>query len=139
VTLQRFVEAQDAGGTYDSALGELRAGRKRSHWMWFVLPQLTGLGRSDLAQRYALSGLDEAREYVAHPVLGPRLLACARVLAGLPTTDPAEVLGSVDAQKLHSSMTLFSLAAPEEPVFAEVLEKYFGSALDPGTTGLLTT
>jgi hypothetical protein len=96
--LQRFVDAQDAGGTYDTALAELRAGRKRSHWMWFVLPQLSGLGRSSMAQRYALSGLEEARAYLAHPVLGPRLRACAEALLGLPVPDAEQVLGCVGAQ-----------------------------------------
>jgi len=97
--LQRFVLAQDAAGTYDSALGELRAGRKTGHWMWFVLPQLAGLGRSTTARRYALSGADEVRAYLAHPVLGPRLRECAQVVASLPTDDPVAVLGSIDAQK----------------------------------------
>jgi uncharacterized protein (DUF1810 family) len=131
--LQRFVHAQDERGTYDAALAELRAGRKRSHWMWFVFPQLTGLGRSEMAQRYALSGLDEAREYLAHPVLGPRLRACAETLLGLPATDPVQVLGSVDAQKLRSSMTLFSLAAPQEAAFRDVLELCFEGQVDPLT------
>ena len=135
--LQRFVEAQDAGGTYDSALRELRAGRKTSHWMWFVLPQLAGLGRSPTAQRYALTGADEARAYLDHPVLGPRLRECARALTSLPTSDPVEVLGSVDAQKLHSSMTLFAAVAPDEPVFREVLDRCFDGEPDPATAGLL--
>lgn len=135
--LHRFVEAQDAGGTYEQALGELRDGRKRGHWMWFVLPQLAGLGRSELAQRYALDSLDEARDYLAHPVLGPRLRACAQALTALPGHDAERVLGPVDAQKLHSCMTLFALAAPQEPVFAAVLAQYFCGELDGGTTGLL--
>ena len=135
--LQRFVDAQDAGGTYEQALGELRAGRKTGHWMWFVLPQLVGLGRSDTARRYALGSLDEARDYLAHPVLGPRLRACAQALTALPEDDAERVLGPVDAQKLHSSMTLFALAAPDESVFAAVLAQYFGGELDRGTTRLL--
>ena len=130
--LQRFVDAQSQ--TYDQALVELRAGRKRTHWMWFVLPQLAGLGRSAMAQRFALRDLDEARAYVAHPVLGRRLVACARALTALDTVDPVEVMGDVDAQKLQSSMTLFALAAPEQPVFREVLDHYFGGDLDEGTT-----
>ena len=134
--LQRFVDAQD-GGTYDAALAELRAGHKRSHWMWFVLPQLAGLGRSATAQHYAISGLAEARAYLAHPVLGPRLRECAAALAELDTADPVAVLGGVDAQKLRSSMTLFAAAAPDEPVFTRVLDHYFGGAEDPGTTRLL--
>lgn len=133
--LQRFVDAQSE--TYDQALAELRAGRKRTHWMWFVLPQLAGLGRSAMAQRFALRDLDEARAYVAHPVLGRRLVECARALTALDTVDPVEVMGDVDAQKLQSSMTLFTLAAPEQPVFREVLDHYFGGALDEGTTSRL--
>ena len=134
--LQRFVDAQD-GGTYDAALAELRAGHKRGHGMWFVLPQLAGLGRSATAQHYAISGLTEARAYLAHPVLGPRLRECAAALAELDTADPVAVLGGVDAQKLRSSMTLFAAAAPEEAVFTRVLDHYFGGAEDPGTTRLL--
>ena len=130
--LRRFVDAQ--AHTYDQALAELRAGEKRTHWMWFVFPQVVGLGRSGMAQRFAVAGLDEARAYVAHPVLGPRLVECARALTGLDTDDAARVLGPVDAQKLRSSMTLFAHAAPDQPVFREVLDHYFGGALDPGTT-----
>ena len=124
--LRRFVEAQDSGGTYDSALRELRAGRKTSHWMWFVFPQLAGLGRSSTARHFALRGADEARAYLAHPVLGPRLRECARTCADLPTVDPVAVLGDVDAQKLRSSLTLFALVAPDEPVFRQVLDRWFG-------------
>jgi uncharacterized protein (DUF1810 family) len=131
--LERFVVAQDSAGTYDTALAELRQGRKRSHWMRFVFPQIAGLGRSATAQRYALADLSEAVAYAAHPVLGARLRECARVLAELPSRDPVEVLGSVDAQKLHSSMTLFSRAAPEDAVFSRVLDQYFDGALDEGT------
>jgi uncharacterized protein (DUF1810 family) len=133
--LQRFVDAQDEHGTFDAALAELRDGRKRSHWMWFVFPQLTGLGRSAMAQRYALSGLDEARDYLAHPVLGPRLRACAEALLALPAPDPQQVLGPVDARKLQSSMTLFTLAAPQEAVFRDVLGRCFADRLDPVTAG----
>ena len=135
--LQRFVDAQDAGGTYRQALAELRAGAKRSHWMWFVLPQVAGLGRSATAQRYAIRGAAEARAYLAHPVLGPRLLESARALTGLDTTDPVRVLGSVDAQKLQSSMTLFA-AVSDDPVFTEVLDQYFAGAPDPATTSRLS-
>ena len=129
--LQRFVDAQ--AQTYDQALAELRAGRKRTHWMWFVLPQLAGLGRSAMAQRFALRDLDEARAYAEHPVLGRRLVECARALTALDTADPVAVFGDVDAQKLQSSMTLFALAAPDQPVFREVLDHYFGGRLDEGT------
>ncbi len=135
--LQRFVDAQDGGGTYAAALAELRAGRKRSHWMWFVFPQVAGLGRSAMAQHYAISGLPEARAYLAHPVLGPRLVECARALTGLGGTDPVAVFGGIDAQKLRSSMTLFAAAAPDEPVFGQVLDQYFGGTGDPATTSRL--
>ena len=135
--LDRFVDAQDAGGTYDTALAELRAGHKRSHWMWFVLPQLAGLGRSGMAQRYAIADLAEARAYLAHPVLGPRLLDCARALTALDTTDPVAVLGSVDAQKLRSSMTLFAHADPDQPLFPAVLDRFFAGAEDDATTSRL--
>ncbi len=131
--LQRFVDAQDGGGTYDAALRELRAGHKRSHWMWFVFPQVAGLGRSATAQHYAISGIEEARAYLAHPVLGPRLVECARALTALGTFDPVAVLGGVDAQKLRSSMTLFEAAAPDEPLFGRVLEQYFAGVRDDAT------
>ena len=133
VDLERFVRAQDDGGTYQAAVAELRSGRKRSHWMWFVFPQVAGLGSSPMAQQFALSGLDEARAYLAHPVLGPRLAEAARVLTGLPGGDPVAVLGPVDALKLRSSMTLFAHAAGGEPVFADVLAQYYGGAEDPAT------
>jgi uncharacterized protein (DUF1810 family) len=131
--LQRFVDAQDRGGTYDGALAELRDGRKTSHWMWFVFPQITGLGSSPMAQRYAISSLDEARAYLAHPVLGDRLRESARALTRLDTRSPDEVLGGIDAMKLRSSMTLFMRAAPDEPLFAQVLDQYFGGATDDAT------
>jgi uncharacterized protein (DUF1810 family) len=131
--LERFVEAQDNDGKYDDALAELRDGRKRSHWMWFVFPQIAGLGRSSTAQHFAIRDLDEARAYVAHPVLGPRLLESARALTELGSDDPVDVLGSIDALKLRSSMTLFARAVPEESVFREVLDQYFGGELDDAT------
>jgi uncharacterized protein (DUF1810 family) len=131
--LDRFVTAQDSGGTYERALSEIRRGRKVGHWMWFVFPQVAGLGSSPMAQRYAISSLAEARAYVAHPVLGPRLRECATTLTGLPTTDPVEVLGPVDALKLRSCMTLFVRAAPEEPVFARVLDQYYDGSPDEAT------
>jgi len=123
--LERFVEAQDGGGTYDRAIAELRAGSKRSHWMWFVFPQVAGLGRSPVAKLYAVEGLEEARAYVGHPVLGPRLVEAAKTLCALDTRDAQAVLGDVDAMKLRSSMTLFARAAPEQPVFRTVLEEWF--------------
>ena len=133
--LSRFIDAQT--GTYGQALAELRAGRKASHWMWFVFPQVAGLGRSATAQRYAVSGLDEARAYLAHPVLGPRLVECAQALVDLGGTDAVAVLGPIDAQKLRSSMTLFTRADPEQPVFRAVLDRYFGGREDDATTSRL--
>ncbi len=133
--LQRFVDAQSQ--TYDQALAELRAGRKRTHWMWFVFPQVAGLGRSGTAQHYAVAGLAEARAYLAHPVLGPRLRESAAALTQLDTSDPVAVLGSVDAMKLRSSMTLFAAAAPDEPVFRQVLDQYFDGTPDDATTSRL--
>ncbi len=134
-SLQRFVDAQEP--TYDRALGELRGGRKTSHWMWFVLPQLLGLGRSSTAQHYGIAGLDEARAYLAHPVLGPRLHECCRALLDLGDVSAESVLGSVDAMKLRSSMTLFARADPDEPVFAEVLARFFDGGPDERTIALL--
>ena len=134
--LSRFLAAHEQGGTYATALAELRAGRKRSHWMWFVFPQVAGLGRSATAQHYAISGIGEARDYLAHPVLGPRLTECARALTDLPGDDPVAVLGAVDALKLRSSMTLFGRAAQSEEdraTFAAVLDRYFAGAEDPET------
>ncbi len=131
--LARFVEAQDSGGAYGRALAEIRAGRKESHWMWFVFPQIQGLGRSATAQRYAISSLAEAQAYLAHPVLGPRLRECAEAAASLSGTSAAAVFGSTDAQKLHSSATLFRRAAPVEPVFSRILDKYFGGTADAAT------
>ena len=132
--LHRFVAAQDEGGTYDRALGELRAGRKTSHWMWFVFPQLAGLGRSPMARRYAISGLAEAQAYLAHPVLGPRLLEATQAMADLEARTADEVLGAVDAMKLRSSMTLFARAAPDEPLFSRVLARFFAGAPDEETS-----
>ena len=133
--LRRFVDAQ--AHTYDQALAELRAGQKRTHWMWFVFPQIAGLGHSGMAQRFAISGLEEARAYVAHPTLGRRLVESARALTDLDTADADRVLGPVDAQKLRSSMTLFARAAPDEPVFREVLDHYFDGTEDDATTSRL--
>ena len=135
--LQRFVDAQDRGGTYDRALQELRDGRKTSHWMWFVFPQIAGLGRSPTAQRYAISSLDEARAYLAHPVLGPRLREAAQLAVAVPGRTASEVFGYPDDLKLRSSMTLFARAAPDDSVFTEVLDRYFGGDPDPRTVDLL--
>jgi uncharacterized protein (DUF1810 family) len=135
--LERFVAAQDARDTYARALRELRAGAKRSHWMWFIFPQVAGLGLSAMAQEYAISGLAEARAYLSHPVLGPRLRECASALTALDDRDATEVFGPVDAMKLRSSMTLFAEAAPAEPVFIEVLKKYFAGEPDKTTLSRL--
>jgi|SRR4051794_21603631 uncharacterized protein (DUF1810 family) len=135
--LARFVDAQDAGGTYEQAFAELRRGRKRSHWMWFVFPQLAGLGRSPAAQQYALASLEEARAYLRHPVLGERLRECARVVAET-ADDPQTVFGGVDAVKLRSSMTLFARADPQETVFTDVLARHYGGTPDEATERLLS-
>ena len=129
--LQRFADAQN--GIYDRVIAELRAGRKTSHWMWFVFPQIAGLGRSPTAQRYAIASLGEAQAYVAHPVLGERLRECARALADLQGRSAEQVFGGLDALKLRSSMTLFARAAPDEPLFRAVLARYFGGEEDPAT------
>ncbi len=135
--LQRFTDAQDQGGTYAAALAELHAGRKRSHWMWFVFPQVAGLGQSPISRRFAISSLDEARAYLAHPVLGPRLIESAQALTGLASHSAEEVFGPIDALKLRSSMTLFARADPDEPVFGQVLDQYFGGKTDDATDRLL--
>jgi len=133
--LERFVEAQRV--SYDDALRELRAGRKTSHWMWFVFPQLAGLGRSEMARHYGIASLDEARAYLAHPVLGPRLLECVVAVLAAPGASAESILGPVDAMKLRSSMTLFHRAAPDEPSFAEVLDRFYGGVPDDRTDALL--
>jgi uncharacterized protein (DUF1810 family) len=135
--LERFVAAQDARGTYASALAELRAGRKVGHWMWFVFPQIAGLGMSEMSKRYAISSLEEARRYLAHPILGERLRECARTLAELDGATAHEVFGAVDAMKLRSSMTLFARAAPEDPLFPRVLDRYFDGVTDEATDARL--
>jgi uncharacterized protein (DUF1810 family) len=136
--LERFVRAQDDRGTYDRALAELRAGRKASHWMWFVFPQVAGLGHSPIAQEYAIADLAEARAYLHHDVLGPRLLECCRALLDLDDDLTAEgVLGGTDAMKLRSSMTLFALADPDEPTYDEVLARFFDGDPDERTPALL--
>jgi uncharacterized protein (DUF1810 family) len=131
--LERFVQAQDAGGTFDRAVAELRQGRKVTHWMWFVFPQLAGLGQSPMSKRFAIGSLEQARAYLRHPVLGPRLVECARILAGRDGRSARQILGDVDAQKLRSSMTLFARAAPDEAVFTQVLDKYFDGRPDSAT------
>jgi uncharacterized protein (DUF1810 family) len=135
--LQRFVDAQDDDGTYGSALRELRDGRKRSHWMWFIFPQLAGLGQSPSSRRYAISSLEEARAYVEHPVLGPRLEECARALLQRTGGSARDIFGGIDAMKLRSSMTLFHRADPDNPLYREVLDRYFGGEPDEATDRLL--
>jgi uncharacterized protein (DUF1810 family) len=131
--LERFVTAQDAGGTYDRATAELRRGRKTGHWMWFVFPQIAGLGHSQTSRRFAISSLQEAEAYLRHPVLGPRLLECARLVAEAQGRDAEQIFGGIDAQKLRSSMTLFMRAAPGEPLPRQVLSRYFDGLPDPAT------
>jgi uncharacterized protein (DUF1810 family) len=131
--LARFTAAQDAGQTYQQATAELRRGRKTGHWMWFVFPQVAGLGYSPVSQRYAISSLAEARAYLAHPVLGPRLAQCAAIVAGLEGRTAEEIFGPADALKLRSSMTLFLRADPGQPVFGQVLGQFFCGLADPET------
>jgi len=131
--LQRFVEAQDAHGTYDCAVDELRRGQKTSHWMWFVFPQIAGLGYSSTSRKYAISSLDEAKAYLEHPVLGPRLQECAVIVAEVQGRSAEQIFGYVDALKLRSSMTLFHRAAPDDPLFKRVLDQYFGGRVDSAT------
>jgi uncharacterized protein (DUF1810 family) len=129
--LDRFVTAQEP--VYRRVLDELRRGAKRSHWMWFVFPQIAGLGLSSTSQYYAIVSLAQARTYLQHAVLGTRLRECASIVAQSDAASAEQIFGEVDAMKLRSSMTLFHLAAPDEPVFSAVLERYFGGALDPAT------
>jgi len=133
--LQRFVDAQAA--VIDGVLGELRDGRKRSHWMWFVFPQLAGLGRSETARRYAISSLDEARAYLAHPLLGARLRQCSALVLAVQGRTIAEIFGAPDDLKFHSSMTLFLAADSSQTIFSECLHKYFNGRTDEGTLSLL--
>jgi uncharacterized protein (DUF1810 family) len=132
--LTRFVAAQQ--DVYEQVLAELRRGRKTSHWMWFVFPQLAGLGQSPTSRYFALSGLAEARAYLAHPVLGPRLSECAQLVAGCPEP-AARIFGHLDAQKLRSCATLFLRADPALPFLALVLDRHFGGETDPATDRLL--
>jgi uncharacterized protein (DUF1810 family) len=133
--LDRFVTAQQ--GTYDGVLDELRRGRKTGHWIWFIFPQIAGLGRSPMSQQYAISSLDEARDYLAHPVLGPRLRECAAIVLATEGRTAVEIFGEMDAMKLRSSMTLFHRAAPDEPVFERVLDRCYGGVADEATDARL--
>lgn len=133
--LDRFLEAQ--ASTYDGALAELRRGRKSGHWIWFIFPQIRGLGHSQMSRHYAIASIEEAREYVAHPVLGARLLECGAAILEVTGRTAEEILGSIDAIKVRSSMTLFHRAAPDETVFTEVLERYYAGVADSATDALL--
>ena len=139
--LDRFLKAQDArdgaGSVYDRALGELRAGRKRSHWMWFVFPQLAGLGHSDMARRYGLAGAGEAAAYLDHPVLGRRLRACVAAAAAVEGRSAREVFGTPDDLKVRSCLTLFARVAKDPADFQATLGKYYGGAPDPATLRIL--
>jgi uncharacterized protein (DUF1810 family) len=133
--LERFVAVQE--GVYQQAVNELSAGRKRSHWMWFIFPQLAGLGSSAMAQHYAISGLAEARAYLAHPVLGARLRECSALVLAVQGATVHGIFGSPDNMKFHSSMTLFAQAAPDDALFRACLDKYFGGVPDQATLDLL--
>jgi len=129
--LQRFIEAQEP--VYPRVLSELRAGRKQSHWMWFIFPQIAGLGYSAMAQRYAVRSRAEAVAYLAHPVLGPRLRECTRLVSAVDGKDINTILGAPDDMKFKSSMTLFAKAASDSADFVSALKKYFGGEFDEAT------
>lgn len=135
IDLNRFVEAQAA--SYQTALLEIKTGRKRSHWMWYVFPQIQGLGQSETARFYAIQNLREAEEYARHPVLGPRLVEISTALLGLNTNDAHAIMGSPDGLKLKSSMTLFGALPAANPVFVAVLDKFFGGAQDEKTLRII--
>ena len=130
--LRRFESAQNQG-TYEAAVTELRGGRKASHWMWFIFPQIAGLGHSSMSRTYAISSRSEAAAYLTHPVLGPRLMECARILTELTGRTAEEIFGATDAMKLRSSMTLFARAAPDNALFQQVLDDYFDGIADVAT------
>lgn len=129
--LQRFLDAQEP--QFKQVCSELQAGRKRSHWMWYVFPQIKGLGGSDMARRFAISSMDEAVAYIEHPVLGERLRECTRLVVAVQGRSIEEIFDYPDHLKFHSSITLFSFAAPDEGVFKQALEKYFDGRRDPAT------
>ncbi len=133
--LERFVEAQEP--LVDQVRAELAAGRKTSHWMWFVFPQLLGLGNSTMAQAYGVTGLPEARAYLDHPLLGPRLREFTALAVAVPHRSAREVFGPPDDLKFRSSMTLFAQAAPGDPLFGQALDRYFAGEPDPQTLRLL--
>jgi uncharacterized protein (DUF1810 family) len=133
--LERFVAAQR--DVYPGVLDELRSGRKTGHWIWFIFPQIAGLGHSATSQAYAIGSLEEARAYLAHPILGGRLRECASIVAALEGRGAVEIFGPLDAMKVRSSMTLFLRAAPDEPIFARVLDRFYGGRPDDATDTLL--
>jgi uncharacterized protein (DUF1810 family) len=133
--LERFVEAQ--ARVYEQVRRELKAGRKETHWMWFIFPQIAGLGQSPMSIRFAISTLEEAKAYLVHPILGPRLKECARLALDVEGRTAPDVFGSIDAMKFHSSMTLFARAAPDEDAFQRCLDKYFAGEPDPATLARL--
>ena len=133
--LDRFLDAQR--GDYAAALAEVRRGRKTSHWMWYIFPQIAGLGQSSTARYYSIRDLEEAREYYSHPVLGQRLREISGALLDLRGSDPVAVFGGIDSMKLKSSMTLFAVAAPDDPLFQQVLDKYYGGEQDTLTLRIL--
>jgi uncharacterized protein (DUF1810 family) len=135
MSLERFVAAQDP--VWAEVTAELAAGRKRTHWMWFVFPQIAGLGRSGMAQRYALASVAEAADYADHPVLGPRLRQATELMLAHAGRSPESILGDIDAMKFRSSMTLFALARPGEPCFAAALDAFWDGAPDPATLELV--
>jgi uncharacterized protein (DUF1810 family) len=129
--LERFVEAQT--GVYKEVVAELRAGRKQSHWMWFIFPQIAGLGRSAMAQKFAVASADEAAAYLSHPLLGARLRECSALVAAIDDKDIDDIFGAPDNLKFHSSMTLFAEIAPDEAVFQDCINKYFDGRPDEAT------
>ena len=133
--LERFLDAQEP--VYERVLDEIRSGRKVSHWMWFIFPQVAGLGSSSTSRRYAIASLDEARAYLAHPVLGARLRECAALLLEAVGGSAEDILGRIDARKLRSCTTLYQRAAPEDPLFWQVLERFYGGVADDATDALL--
>lgn len=133
--LKRFTEAQ--AKNYTDALAEIKNGKKRTHWMWYVFPQIQGLGNSEFARFYAIKDLEEAKAYLSHPILGKRLIEISNALLLLESNDPYQILGSPDDMKLQSSMTLFSLVTNTDPVFEEVLKKFYDSEKDPKTLQIL--
>ena len=133
--LERFLLAQQH--VYDGVLEELRRGRKTGHWIWFIFPQIAGLGSSSTSRHYAIASLDEARAYLAHPVLGARLRECAAIVLATTRLTADEIFGPLDAMKVRSCMTLFHRAAPDEPVFRQVLDRFYGGVADEATDARL--